>query len=255
MVFFPVALTWWALHRATAAYQRLLASGLKEGGTSFLQLWTTGFGDKLEQHFRLSNVALSATIIIAAGVALIALERFLSRSADRADDDEYRDCASRLARTLNYASLTINSGNIEASAQALELIGESVAQLLDAHRHTRDADDVAYGRRAHANTRVNNRGGQLFHKAIRLRIQRRDRPWEKPASLTAENLHSSCGGFDLGLRRASPPRERTRRPRGSLRTNSDDASEIVRQHMRRVAATAPIPQSSDSAINCGCGRV
>lgn len=142
VVFVPVAWTWWSLHRATEAYQVLLAKGLQQDGASFLQLWTTGFGGNLDPHFRLSSVALWAVIVIATGVALIALERVFSRSADQADDDEHRACASRLARTLNYASITINCGNIQDPIQVVDLLDETVRQLLQAHQQTRESADL-----------------------------------------------------------------------------------------------------------------
>ncbi|MBN8738285.1 MAG: hypothetical protein J0H86_02160 [Xanthomonadaceae bacterium] len=139
VVFLPVAWTWWSLHRATQAYQQLLAQGPKQEGASFLQLWATGFEGLLPQHLWLSDVAQWAVILIASSVLLIVLERVISRSADRNDEESHRECATRLAQTLSYATITINSGNIEDPIQRLEIVAETIAKLLDAHRRTSDA--------------------------------------------------------------------------------------------------------------------
>lgn len=140
-VFFPVAWNWWSLHQATEKFDLLIASGAI-GEASFLQLWTTGFNGTLEPYLRLPEVARGAVVLIAASVLLILLERFFSAWSDRADDNRYQQCASRLAQALSYASITIRSSNVEEPLQSLDILSETVRELLTAHQQTREAAEL-----------------------------------------------------------------------------------------------------------------
>lgn len=137
-VFLPVWWTWNGFKQATDAYQRVLAAGKAEG-ESFLQLWVAGFfGDLAPEHW-LPNVALWSTILILCCILLIVGERLMSRSADRADDDEYQECSARLASALNLAQITINSRDVSDPVQGLDVIREAAEELLTAHQQTREA--------------------------------------------------------------------------------------------------------------------
>lgn len=137
-VFLPVWWTWFGFQAATDAYQRVLAAGRAEG-ESFLQLWVAGFfGDLAPQHW-LPNVALWSMILILSCILLIVGERLMSRSADRADDDEYQECSARLASALNLAQITINSRDVSEPVQGLDVIREAAEELLTAHQQTREA--------------------------------------------------------------------------------------------------------------------
>lgn len=141
VVFLPVWWTWWSFQAATNAYQRVLDAGQAEG-ESFLQLWSTGFLGQLPEHHWLPNVALWSATLILACILLIVGERLMTRSAERADDDEYQECSAGLASALNLAQITINSRDIRDPIQGLDIIREAVEQLLAAHQQTREAAGV-----------------------------------------------------------------------------------------------------------------
>lgn len=152
VVFLPVGWTWMSFQAAAHAYQVWLAdkadtispSAAPIQAESFLQLWATGFPGPhstplLSQWHWLPSVAGWATFLIALCVLLIVGERLVTRSADRADDTEYQECAARLASALNFAQITINSRRIQEPVQSFEAIQESVEQLLIAHQRTRES--------------------------------------------------------------------------------------------------------------------
>lgn len=143
-LFLPVVWTVWSFRQAVAAYQQVLETGAV-AGASLLQLWTTGFGGALSERYWLPEVAQGSATPIVWGILLIAGQRLLSRSADKADDDDVQQGAAQLAQAMNCASITINSRTVQDSIQGLDVLTEASAELLRVHQATRHSLQLLQG--------------------------------------------------------------------------------------------------------------
>ena len=136
-VFIPVALTWWAIHRATDAFGRFSSS---HAGTevNFLQFWQSGGdGDSYLQPFwRIQHIALLDSLIVAF-IVLTTLLGSACHGRARAVNDRQQIVAQaeRVAVGLNL-SRALQSGKradpeslTEALAAALSDLGQAARDV------------------------------------------------------------------------------------------------------------------------------
>jgi hypothetical protein len=89
-IFLPVALTWFGIRQASAAFGRYTGEADAGGEMTFLEFWQAGGPPDgpsyLAAEWRIGSIALTAALIVLAVIALTLVASWLSGAADRADD-------------------------------------------------------------------------------------------------------------------------------------------------------------------------
>jgi chromosome segregation ATPase len=134
LILAPVLITWWGIYEAIQAYRGLLQASAEERAPyvnqSFLQLWTTGFGDRTS--WTLDRVALLDALAI---VAVILVALLVDRTRHRAarDDAGLRTEAQRkLREALVDAKLALAAAGYDAPDQ----LSKNVVDLVPEYRAT-----------------------------------------------------------------------------------------------------------------------
>jgi|GEM_PF-854755 len=135
-VFVPVALTWFAINKATSAYGPYL-DGLEPGAsTSFLEFWQSGGADgtMLDSFWRVQHVAFLAAIIIAGIVsATLLVGAFEARSRAQSERQESRIELERRALALEI-TVGLQGSKSASPASITEALALALGDLIQATR-------------------------------------------------------------------------------------------------------------------------
>jgi hypothetical protein len=134
LVFAPVAFTWLAVGRATAAFQIYTEKNLN-ATVNFLQFWQNGYGE-LDEKWRIGTVAATDAIIVFIVIFLTLGVTFFSAKAQEltiVDEKFLVDERSELAIAIkeylftkqSLSKLTLNQG----VASAIENLVEATEKL------------------------------------------------------------------------------------------------------------------------------
>ena len=142
LVFLPVALTWYAISQATAAYRALVETDANLAGKSFLYLWETGMGGRLGSFEKLSTVAVLDVIIIALVIGLTIAGDRLRRSETAEMDSAADELAEQWDGLLVEISLRLAEAAFSTPAKFKDVLGATATGLQDAVRDIREAADL-----------------------------------------------------------------------------------------------------------------
>lgn len=139
LIFAPIAVTWFAISRASNAYRDLVRSDSRAAETPFLILWQNGFEGNLDSWLTLEWVGLIIASLI---VLVIGLTIYVSHKTERLDD---RTTArrSQLERRVDAAvadAMVYLAERRRADPERIEeVLGSSTRALADAAVAARDA--------------------------------------------------------------------------------------------------------------------
>lgn len=136
-VFLPVGWTWWSFREASSAYQDMLDAGQVEDGTTFLELWATGFENTLGHWHQLVPMALISTLLIIGAIAALVAHRVAAGVNVRREDDARRAAQTQLVSALTGASIVLNAKRADHPQRIEEVLQRSVDKLASAHRAVR----------------------------------------------------------------------------------------------------------------------
>lgn len=136
-VFLPVGWTWWSFREASDAYQVMLDADGVEDGTTFLELWATGFEDTLSHWHQLVPMALISTLLIIGAIAALVAHRVAAGVNIRREDDARRAAQTELVSALTAASIILNAKRADHPQRIEEVLQRSVDKLASAHRAVR----------------------------------------------------------------------------------------------------------------------
>lgn len=135
LVFLPILLTWLSLSAALNAYSEYVLK-TKDGASSFLMLWQSGFSGQLTNWLRFSNVAILDAWI----VGLIILLTMISSIRNYFKDEEAIDKAIRLQNNIDnliwdlegvlYNKYSVIGSTDQSNLEALILQFENLATTL-----------------------------------------------------------------------------------------------------------------------------
>lgn len=133
-----------AFEQAAAAYRQLLEADVTQGA-GLIQLWTTGFGGTLPASQSLPGVVQSSATLIVTSVLLLVGAKWMSRSADRVDQEDHDRGAARLARAMTSASIVLHARTVQNPAEGVEVLTEATTELLRAQQAAQQALHAVQG--------------------------------------------------------------------------------------------------------------
>ena len=146
-IFLPIIVTWLGISQATGAYHALLAQCLKlcpdQISQPFLFLWEQGFGGRIADVFRLSNIGLIDASILAVIFMLTLFVTLLAIANNRREEREAQHLNTRFVNVLAQSSLALLATGTPIISSADNL--DNVAKQIDAmsHRVLKSFDTVA----------------------------------------------------------------------------------------------------------------
>ncbi len=156
-IFVPIIITWLGISQATSKYHELLSQCLNkcpdQVSQPFLYLWEQGFGGRLPDVLRLSNIGLIDATILAIIFALTFIVTLLSNASNREQDLRAERLHGDLVHAIAGASLCLldkpalladpsgNLDNVEKRTEAMSRGGLAKFDTL-ALQMARQFDDL-----------------------------------------------------------------------------------------------------------------
>ena len=135
-IFVPIIITWLGISQATSKYHELLSQCLNkcpdQVSQPFLYLWEQGFGGRLPDVLRLSNIGLIDATILAIIFALTFIVTLLSNASNREQDLRAERLHGDLVHAIAGASLCLldkpalfvdSSDNVEKRIEVMSRSG------------------------------------------------------------------------------------------------------------------------------------
>ncbi|MBZ5735424.1 hypothetical protein K8Z61_13040 [Nocardioides sp. TRM66260-LWL] len=133
-VFLPVGWTWLAFRDASAAYRDLLNAGKVEDGTTFLELWATGFQGTLTGRHLLVPTAMTSALLIFLAIATLVAHRIAVGVNVRREDAARESAQNALISGLTQAAVVLNARRADHPQRIEDILKQSVDRLASAHR-------------------------------------------------------------------------------------------------------------------------
>ncbi|MFI6630764.1 hypothetical protein ACIBI7_17990 [Nonomuraea fuscirosea] len=130
LVFLPILITWFGLHRATTAYgEAVAAGGAETARRPFLEMWQQGFDGRLTAILRFDSVALATLIAIALLIAVTLLDRLLRRRDENKAESQAEELRRRLRAALTEATLTLGQVRLASPARFQAELTKSAMEI------------------------------------------------------------------------------------------------------------------------------
>ncbi|MEN3540022.1 hypothetical protein AAH991_33275 [Microbispora sp. ZYX-F-249] len=130
LVFFPIAITWLGLKKATTAYGEALASGgVEVARRPFLEMWQQGFDGKLGGLWKFDNVAMMTLTMLALVIGVTLAERYMHRWEDERASEQEEQLRPRLLSALTRATLFLGRVRLASPARFQAELTKSASEL------------------------------------------------------------------------------------------------------------------------------
>jgi hypothetical protein len=138
-VFLPVGWTWWGFHDAASAYEQMLVEEGEPEGTTFLALWATGFGGRLEGWHLLVPMALVSLVLIGFAISSLVFHRMVAGVNIRREEEKALSARSDLASCLTHAQIVLDKRRADHPLRIEGIVKSSMEKLDKAHSATKKA--------------------------------------------------------------------------------------------------------------------
>jgi hypothetical protein len=130
LVFVPIAITWFGLKSATAAYGEAIASsGVETARRPFLEMWQQGFDGRLDGWLKFDNVALMTLTAIVVLIVITFTERVMYRTEETRADQQAENLRPRLRAALTKATVLFGQIRLASPARFQAELTRSASEI------------------------------------------------------------------------------------------------------------------------------